>query len=133
MKYNVTNVSAQSDKSARAVFLTEAGKLLAPGDSISCNRIDRGTWGLRDGGLLKIEEGDFPQAPIFADKPVVPPEDETATPPRAENVAARKADALEMDKRIAAAKAVEDAKAAPGVVAVESSDDGSSKKPRGKV
>jgi len=112
MKYNVINVSASSDKGARNVFLTEAGKLLKAGDSIACNRIDSGTWGLASAGLLKIEEGNFPTPPIFVEKPKPAPEDETATAPKAEDVAVRRAEAEAMDKRIAAAKALEDAKAA---------------------
>ena len=111
MKYNVTNVSAHSDKGARNVFLTEAGKLLKAGESIACNRIDSGTWGLEKAGLLKIQEGNFPTPPIFTDKPVAPPEDETATGPKPEDVAVRKAEDVLMDQRIAAAKAAEDAKA----------------------
>ena len=141
MKYNVTNVSAHSDKGARAVFLTEAGKLLKPGDAISCNRIDNGTWGLEKAGLLKIEQGNFAQAPIFTDKPPVVPEDETATGPKPEDIVVRKAEAAAMDQRIAAAKAAEDAKAAGEAkevdttfTAVESTPapSGSSKKSRGK-
>jgi len=112
MKYNVINVSANSDKGARNVFLTEAGKLLKAGDSITCNRIDSGTWGLASAGLLKIEEGNFPTPPIFTEKPAAPPEDETATGPKPEDVAVRKAEALAMDQRIAAAKVAADAKAA---------------------
>ena len=122
MKYNVTNVSASSDKGARNVFLTEAGKLLKAGEAIACNRIDSGTWGLEKAGLLKIEQGNFAQAPIFKDEPAAPPEDETATGPKPEDVAARKAEAAAMDQRIAAAaaKAEADAEAAkPSVVAAD--------------
>lgn len=143
MKYNVTNVSAHSDKGARAVFLTEAGKLLKAGESISCNRIDSGTWGLEKAGLLKIEEGNFAQAPIFKEEPKAAPEDESASAPRPEDVAARKAEAAKMDERIAAAKAAEDAKAAaakPAEVVAEVAavkedvtvESSSSKKSRGK-
>jgi len=110
MKYNVTNVSANSDKGARNVFLTEAGKLLKAGEAITCNRIDSGTWGLEKAGLLKIEQGNFAQAPIFKDEPPAPSEDEKPTAPKAEDIAARKAEAAAMDKRIAAAKAAEDEK-----------------------
>jgi hypothetical protein len=110
MKYNVTNVSAHSEKGARSVFLTEAGKLLKAGESVTCNRIDNGTWGLEKSGLLKIEEGNFAQAPIFKDAPPVIAEDEKPTGPKPEDVAARRAEAEAMDKRLAAAKAAEEAK-----------------------
>jgi len=112
MKYKVTNVSMHSDKGARNVFLTEAGKLLKAGDSISCNRIDNGTWGLEKAGFLKIEEGNFPQAPIFTDKPKPVEEDMTETGPRPEDVVARKVEAAAMDRRIATAKVAEEALAA---------------------
>jgi hypothetical protein len=110
MKYNVTNVSTHSDKGARSVFLTEAGKLLKPGEAISCNRIDSGTWGLEKAGLLKIEEGNFAQAPIFTDTPKPPPEDESPTGPKPEDVARRKAESEAMDQRIAAAAVASAAK-----------------------
>lgn len=128
MKYNVTNVSASSDKGARSVFLTEAGKLLKAGDAIACNRIDSGTWGMAKAGILKIEEGNFPTPAIFTEKPVAPPEDETATGPKPEDVAARKAEALLMDQRLAAAKAAEDAKSKPVVAAVVPVVDGADDK-----
>mgnify|MGYP000139977031 CR=1 FL=1 len=117
MKFNVTNVSTRSEKGARNVFLTEAGKLLKAGDSIACNRIDSGTWGLEKAGILKIEEGNFPTPPIFTDKPKAIEDDQTATAPKAEDVAVRRAEAEAMDKRIAAAKALDDAKVAAEVAA----------------
>ena len=142
MKYNVTNVSAHSDKGERSVFLTEAGKLLKPGEAISCNRIDSGTWGLEKAGILKIEEGNFAQAPLFVVPPPAPAEDETPTAPKPEDVAARKAEAAAMDQRIAAAKAAEE-KASKEAAAAKAPDTsfsdventpapGSSKKSRGK-
>lgn len=119
MKYNVTNVSTSSDKGARSVFLTEAGKLLQPGEAITCNRIDNGTWGLEKAGILKIEEGNFAQAPIFAEAPKPPVDDEKPTGPKPEDVAARKAEAAAMDQRIAAAKAADEAKAAEATKPVD--------------
>lgn len=61
MKYRVTNTTASTDTGARNVFLIEAGKLLAPGESVPCNRLDAGTRKLGETGVIKIEEGDFPK------------------------------------------------------------------------
>jgi hypothetical protein len=106
MKYNVTNVSASSEKGARSVFLTEAGRLLKPGEKVPVNRVDAGTWVLEKDGVLKIEEGDFEPLPIFPPKaPPAPEEPELPSGPRAEDVAARKAEQEAMDRRLAEAEA----------------------------
>lgn len=66
-KYRVTNTSGARDAGAHArpIFLTEAGRLLQPGDAAPVNRLDKGTQRLVDAGELTVEEGAFP--------PYVPP------------------------------------------------------------
>lgn len=66
-KYRVTNTSGMRDAGAHArpIFLTEAGRLLQPGDAAPVNRLDKGTQQLVEAGELKVEEGAFP--------PYVPP------------------------------------------------------------
>ena len=63
-KYKLTNTSAQTKKK-RAIFLTEAGRLLKPGEHAVVNRLDKGTELLVNSGALKKEEGDFEKPPIF--------------------------------------------------------------------
>ena len=68
MKYLVTNTTAQTDTGPRKVFIVEAGKLLDPGASVPCNRLDAGTFKMGEAGVLKIEEGAFPKVSLFAKK-----------------------------------------------------------------
>ena len=120
MKYNVTNVSADSEKGARGVFLTEAGRLLKPGESVPVNRIDPGTWGLEKAGVLKISEGDFAPLPIFPSKPAPEPEEpELPTGPREEDVAVRKAEQAAMDQRLAEVAKTESVKSDSEVTKVD--------------
>lgn len=80
MRFKITNTTDQTDDGARNVFVIEAGKLLAPGQSAPCNRIEKGTRSLAEQGALKIEEGDF-------EKPAPVPEkkkEEKPAPPKAE-------------------------------------------------
>lgn len=69
-KYKVKNTSKA------AVFLTEAGRLLRPGEEISVARIDKGT---REDKRLQITTGEFtPPAPVIkAPKKVVEDDEET--------------------------------------------------------
>lgn len=53
-KYRITNTAA------RPIFLTEAGRLLQPGDAAPINRLDKGTSELVSAGELRVDEGSFP-------------------------------------------------------------------------
>jgi hypothetical protein len=108
-KYKVTNTSQRTEKGARNVFITEAGKLLKPGESCVVNRLDNGTKAQGESGLLHIEQGAFSLAPIFTKEPLPAPQAPTSSAVEASAKAAEEARA--MDERIAAAKA-EEAKAA---------------------
>jgi hypothetical protein len=60
-KYRLTNTSRERGAAhARPIFLTEAGRLLQPGDAAPINRLDKGTQELIDIGDLKMETGDYP-------------------------------------------------------------------------
>jgi hypothetical protein len=54
LKHKVTNVSKHPK------FLTAAGKLLQPGQSVTLNRLDQGT---RDDTGFQIEDGEFAKVP----------------------------------------------------------------------
>ena len=90
LKFRVTNTSQRTAKGARAVFLTEVGKLLKPGEQCVCNRLDNGTSVLAEAGVLKIEEGSFVKPPLFvedsspAPTPQVPVEKPVAAKPEPE-------------------------------------------------
>lgn len=64
-KKKVTNTSHESVHGARAIFLTEAGKLLKPGESCVLNRLNSGTERLVTSKLLTVEDGAFEKAPLF--------------------------------------------------------------------
>ena len=108
-KYRVTNVSQTQENGGRNVFLTEAGKLLRPGESCLINRFGEGTSRLRDSGVLKIDEGAFAPPSLFKKDPVAPPIPPGTIAKEEALVAAKHARA--MDERIAAEKASADAKA----------------------
>jgi len=115
LKYRVTNISASSKKGARNVFLTEAGKLLKPGDKCPVNRLDKGTMVLVDAGVLKLEEGSFAPTPIFPEsEPAKQASDDGAAKAKAEAEAKEKAKAeiLAKAKAEAEAKALAEAEAA---------------------
>jgi len=71
-KYKITNTSPASEKGARNVFLTEAGRLLKPGEHCVVNRVDSGTLAQAEAGLLRVEEGSFAAPPIFPEEPLAP-------------------------------------------------------------
>ena len=77
LKYKVTNISHRSVKGERNVFMTEVGRLIKPGEHCVTNRLDNGTRGLAEVGVLKIEEGNFAKPEIF------PEELPKASPPKA--------------------------------------------------
>lgn len=103
MKYKVTNTTQLSEGGARNVFITEAGKLIKPGETCVCNRLDGGTKRLADAKALQIDEGAFEPPPVFKKEPVKPPEPPTASTKESQDRAA--ADARNMDARMAAAAA----------------------------
>ena len=109
MRYKVTNTSQLSDDGKRNVFLTEAGKLIKPGESCVCNRLDNGTKRLADAKVLKIEEGKFSAAPLFVKPPVAEPLPPTPNTSADQERAA--ADARAMDDRMKAEAAAEEAEA----------------------
>jgi len=85
-KYRVTNTSGARDAGAHArpIFLTEAGRLLQPGDAAPVNRLDKGTQQLVDAGELKVEEGAFPPyVPPKKKKPVEVDDDDDDRPKKA--------------------------------------------------
>ena len=76
-RFKVTNTSQKKVKGGKNYFLTEAGKLIKPGEHLVCNRLDNGTRQLVDAGFLGLEEGDFKLPSIFDDdkkKPASEPE-----------------------------------------------------------
>lgn len=109
MKYKVTNTSQLSEGGKRNVFVTEAGKLIKPGEHCVCNRLDNGTRKQADAKVLKIEEGEFPAPPLFPKEPVKPPEPPTASTKEGNDRAA--ADARAMDDRMSSAAADEKSRA----------------------
>jgi hypothetical protein len=84
-KYRVTNTSGARDAGAHArpIFLTEAGRLLQPGDAAPINRLDKGTQQLIDAGELKVEEGAFPPYVPPKKKKAVESDDEDDRPKKA--------------------------------------------------
>lgn len=66
-RFKVTNTSQKKVKGGKNYFLTEAGKLIKPGEYLVCNRLDNGTRQLIDTGFLGLEEGDFKLPSIFDD------------------------------------------------------------------
>lgn len=104
-KFKVTNTSQKSG-SPRNIFLTEAGKMIKPGEHCVCNRLDSGTQAQVDAGILGLEEGDFVLPSIFDEKPSKP--DEPALP--VANAASMAADAREREAE-AKVKAESEAKA----------------------
>ena len=69
-KFKITNISQTHKDGAKNFFLTEAGKLIKPGEHCVCNRLDNGTQAQIDAGLMKCEQGDFKLPSIFdEDKP----------------------------------------------------------------
>lgn len=76
-KYRVTNTSGEREHGAHArpIFLTEAGRLLQPGDVAPINRLDKGTQEIIERGDLRLEEGDFP-AYVPPKKPKPKPRDD---------------------------------------------------------
>lgn len=82
-KLRITNTSAERDDGqfARPIFLTEAGRLLQPGEAAPANRLNKGTDELVDCGDLKVEEGNFPAfVEAKKKKPVVEDDDEDDRP-----------------------------------------------------
>lgn len=69
MKYKVTNITHLHPPYQNR-FLTEAGRLLRPGQSCLANRLDKGTWRDADANLISIEEGSFDTEDILADAAV---------------------------------------------------------------
>ena len=128
-KYKVTNTSHSSSKGNRNVFLTEAGKLLKPGEHCVCNRLDNGTRAMAKAGILKVEEGSFARPPIFP-----PKEDEKVDNSAAEAAekarleAEAKAQAEAKAKAKAAAEAEAKAKAEAEAEAASQESEGSEKK-----
>lgn len=123
--FKITNTSASGGRGPRSIFLTEAGRLLKPGETCVVNRLDRGTEALAKSGALKVEKGTFEKPPIFTPEEearlagVSSPEDHEEKK-AAEAKARAKAEAAAAEKQEveARAKAAADAKAA----AIESKD-----------
>jgi membrane protein involved in colicin uptake len=106
MKFKIINTSQLSEGGKRNVFVTEAGKLLKPGDHCVCNRVDAGTRRQADAKVLKIEEGNFQAAALFKKPPVAPPLPDTPNQILDKERAA--ADAKAMTERMADAKKAEE-------------------------
>jgi hypothetical protein len=113
-KFKITNTSQKHSDGKRNIFLTEAGKLIKPGEHCLCNRLDNGTQSLVDAGILSCQEGDFTLPSIFADTAPVTKEDTSVADAAAKAEADAKANA---DKHEAAAAA--EAKEAALVKAAE--------------
>lgn len=64
-KYKITNVSANSPKGKRNVFLVEVGKTVGPGEAAYANSIQPGTKAMAKAKIVKIDEGDFPDLPVL--------------------------------------------------------------------
>jgi hypothetical protein len=109
MKFKVTNTSQLSAGGKRNIFLTEAGKLIKPGESCVCNRLDAGTKRNADAKVLKVEEGDFAAPALFKKPPVAEPL--PPTPNTSLDMERAAADARAMDERMQAEKAEAEAKA----------------------
>jgi hypothetical protein len=100
-RFKITNNSQKHSDGKRNIFLTEAGKLIKPGEHCLCNRLDNGTQSLVDAGILAVEQGDFTVPSIFAD--TAPAEKDTSV---ADAAAKAEADAkANADKHAAAAAA----------------------------
>ena len=106
-KFKITNESQKHSEGKRNVFLTEAGKLIKPGEHCVCNRLDNGTQSMVDAGILSVEQGDFVIPSVFAD----------TTPPKADT-----SDADAAAKAAADAKAASDAKAAEQKAAADAAE-----------
>lgn len=100
-KYRITNTSADRGAAhARPIFLTEAGRLLQPGDVAPINRLDKGTSELVDCHDLKIEEGSFPPyTPPKKAKVVVKDDDDDDAPRPKAKQSTEKASLVTVDKR----------------------------------
>lgn len=122
MKYLVTNTTAQTETGPRRVFIVEAGKLLEPGASIPCNRLDAGTLKLGEAGVLKIEEGDFPKPELF------PKEKSSKEPAKIEPIPPKKPKAAKAEEPAPAPKPEPAPKPAPAASDDKTKDEQSGKK-----
>lgn len=128
-KYRVTNTSADRGPAhARPIFLTEAGRLLQPGDAAPINRLDKGTSELVDCRDLKVEEGAFPPYVPPKKAKVVDKDDDDAPRPKAAPSTER-ATLVTVDKRKSSkvvplrAAGADDEDASEAEVLAASSDD----------
>jgi len=72
MKFKVTNTSPSSKKGAHAIFFTEVGRLLKPGQQLLTNRLDEDKFQKRDNGFLSIEEGNWAKVGVTAAQAATP-------------------------------------------------------------
>jgi hypothetical protein len=110
-RFKITNESQKHSEGKRNVFLTEAGKLIKPGEHCLCNRLDNGTQSMIDAGILSKQEGSFENPSIFADTTPAPKADTSAAEAAAKAAADAEAKA-KADAEAAAADAEAKAKAA---------------------
>jgi regulator of protease activity HflC (stomatin/prohibitin superfamily) len=101
-KYKITNTSQKHSDGKRNIFLTEAGKLIKPGEHCLCNRLDSGTQSLVDAKILSVEEGDFTIPSIFADTAPAAKEDTSVADAAAKAEADAKANAAKHEAAAAA-------------------------------
>jgi len=120
-KFKITNTSQKHSDGKRNIFLTEAGKLIKPGEHCLCNRLDSGTQTLVDSKILSVEEGDFTIPSIFADTAPVSKSDTSDADAAAKTAEADKAaaDKAAADKAAAEDKAAADAAAAEDKAAAD--------------